>query len=301
MKPQMAWLLRGVVSAALLAWLLTRLDWKTFPPLLQAAHPGWALAALGCGGLSMAGLAWRWSLCLRAFRIHLPAGVLLRITLASSAAGFFSIGQLGMDAARVLMAGRLAPGRRAALVAAVSVDHASALPVMVLLFVVAAVQHGIVPVVNGGGLALIGAAVLLSVIAGRIVRWKCKALHDRILRLLRTPELWRGAARAAVASLPVWAAYGGVFYCAARAVGVDVPVLSFMGVTAIADAVAALPVSVAGLGVREEVFRFLLQRWHDVRPEAAVGLSLMGFAVLLCWGLAGCGFWIKQPKPPSSP
>lgn len=301
MKPQRVWLLRGLLSAALLAWLLTRLDWRTFPPLLRTAHPGWALAALGCGGLSMAGLAWRWSLCLRAFRIHLPARALLRITLASSAAGFFSIGHLGMDAARVLMADRLAPGRRAALVASVSLDHASALPVMVLLFAVAALQHGLVPEVNGTGVFIFAAIVAVSFMAGRLVRWKWKALHDRILRVLRTPALWRGAVRAAAVSLPVWAAYGGVFYCAARAVGVEVPVPAFMGVTAIADAVAALPISIAGLGVREEAFRFLLQRWHAVLPEAAVALSLMGFAMLLCWGLAGCVFWLKQPKPPASP
>jgi uncharacterized membrane protein YbhN (UPF0104 family) len=301
MKPATALLLRGLLSAALLAWLLSRLDWNTFPAAVRTADPAWALAALACGGLSIAGLAWRWSLCLQAFRIYLPAGTLLRLMLASTAAGFFSIGQLGADAAKVLLADRLVPGRRAALTASVAVDHVSALPVMALLFTCAAVQHGVVPEVNGRGFLVAAAAVGFSVIAGLIVRWKWRTLHGRIMRMLSTPEVWRAAGRAAAVSLPVWVAYGGIFYCTARAVGVEIGALAFFGITAITDAVAALPVSIAGLGVREEAFRFLLEQWHGVPPESAVALSLMGFAVLLCWGLAGCVFWFKQPETSVSP
>ena len=107
MKPWVAWTLRAVLSAGLLTWILTRPELRAFLPLVREADAGWLIAAFVCGGLSMAGLAWRWGICLRAMQVHLPWRAVLRITLAASAAGYFSVGQLGVDAAKVLMAGRI--------------------------------------------------------------------------------------------------------------------------------------------------------------------------------------------------
>ena len=99
----------------------------------------------------------------------------------------------------------------------------------------------------------------------------------------------------AARSFPLWAAYCGVFYCAARAFAVQVPFLSFAGVTAIADAIASLPISVAGLGVREQAFQSLLLQWHQVPPAASVALSLTGFVILLAWAMIGAGWMLTEP------
>ena len=301
MKRRVFLLVKFALSAALLAWILTRPELQSFPPLIRQANLSWIAAGLGCAGLAILGMAWRWQACLVSVGLELKLPTAFRIMLASSAAGYFSIGQLGADASRIVLAGRRLGGRHAALTASVSLDHASALPAMVLLFLVAIVPHGLVPTFREHGLWALLISVILFILGGLIVRWKWRSVHDRILALLSERRLWRGFVIAAARSFPLWAAYCGVYYCAARAFAVEVPFLSFAGVTVIADAIASLPISVAGLGVREQAFQTLLNQWHQVPPAASVALSLTGFVILLVWAMIGAGWMLTEPISTKSP
>ena len=289
------------LSAALLTWILMRPEVGSLLPLLQQARMGWIAAGFGCAGLAILGIAWRWQACLQALGIEIRLLEIFRIVLAATAAGYFSIGQLGVDAAKILLAGRRIGGRHAALTASVSLDHASSLPVMVGLFLLAIVPHGIVPTLREHGMWPLAVTGVLFVVGGLVVRWKWPDVHRRVMAVFADRRVWRGFAIAACRSLPLWMAYCGTFYCAARAFGVEVPPISFAGVTVIADAIASLPISLAGLGVREQAFQTLLHNWHGVPLAAAVALSLTGFVIMLSWAMLGAGWILAEPVTSKQP
>ena len=275
------------MSAALLGWILTRPELGQFGPELRHLNLLWLLGGLLCAGLSLALGAWRWQACLRALGMELPLPCLFTVSLAATAAGCVSLGSLGADLAKVVLAGRHLPGRHGAIVSSLALDHLSALPCVVMMVSAAALAHGTLPEIEAAGAWLaVGVAAAVAGAVG-VVAWKFKALQREALRIVSDRATWRGLLVAAWRSLPVWLSYCGIFYCAARAFGVVVPVVGFAGVIAIADGVAALPVTIAGLGVREQALRVLLGRWYDVPPAVAVAVSLTGFCLSLAWAAVG--------------
>ena len=286
-KPRLTWLLRWLVSAGLLAWILTRPELGQLGPELRRMNPAWLLGGLLCAGLSLAISAWRWQACLRALGMDVPLGRLCQISLAAAAAGCFSFGALGTDLAKVLLIGPHLPGRHGAILSSLALDHTSALPCVVLMVTAAVLSHGGMPVASTPGAWVLLTAAVLALAAIGLVSWKFRRFHLEIVRVLADRATWRGFAIAVWRSVPKWIAYCGIFYCAARACGVVLPVAGFAGVIAIADGVAALPVTIAGLGVREQAFQSLLGKWYGVAPAAAVALSLTGFALTLGWAAVG--------------
>ena len=60
-----------------------------------------------------------------------------------------------------------------------------------------------------------------------------------------------------------------------------------MAVMPVVDVIAALPISISGLGVRERTFEFMLGQLTGIAPSAAVSASLIGFLFNIFWGLVG--------------
>ncbi|MFM7182857.1 MAG: lysylphosphatidylglycerol synthase transmembrane domain-containing protein [Verrucomicrobiales bacterium] len=276
-----------LISAALLAWLLIRPGMENFPALVASADLRWLAPAILCGALNVIFCAWRWHVCLRGVAIALPFHQTARISLAANAAGYFSIGTLGNDATRLLLVARATTGGSLPAAASLAMDHAASIPAMLVLLAAALVPLGLAPTLNPGTTPLLLLSFAAIVAAIVIVRLKWKTMHARILAFLRAGATWRVMAIAAALSFPVWFCFAGIFYCAARALGHDLPALSFAGICAIADAVASLPISIAGLGVREKAFQSLLEMSHGVPAAGGVAISLLGFGILLLWAAIG--------------
>lgn len=276
-----------LLSAALLAWLLTRPGMEGFPRLFASAEPQWLLLAFLSGALNITFCAWRWQVCLRGVGIHIPFHRTLRITLAADAAGYFSIGSLGNDATRMLLVARATD--RGALPSATSLamDHASSTPAMLVLLAAALAPLGIWPTLKPGAAPVFLAALVILGAGIVFFRHRWKDLHARAFGFLRDRATWRVMSIAALLSFPVWIAFAGIFYCTARALGHALPPVSFAGICAIADAIASLPISIAGLGVREKAFQTLLERSHGIPAASGVAISLLGFGILLLWAAIG--------------
>lgn len=80
------------------------------------------------------------------------------------------------------------------------------------------------------------------------------------------------------------------FYCAARAFGV------FPGLTGLIDlfcvlpaimTIASLPISLSGMGLREQLFQNTLTELYGISESIAVMISITGFIMLVFWGLIG--------------
>lgn len=286
-RTRLTWALRWLVSAALLTWILTRPELGQLGSEVPHMNVLWLLGGLLCAGLSLALGAWRWQACLRALGMDIALPRLFKVTLTATAAGCISFGALGADLTKVVLAGRHLPGRQGGILSSLAMDHVSALPCVVVMVLAATLAHGTLPMLNMTGVWLaLGVAALVAV-AMAALGWKFKALHHGMMRMLSDRATWCGLLRAVWRSVPMWMAYCGIYYCSARAFGVVVPAAGFAGVIAIADAVASLPVTIAGLGVREQAFRVLLGNWYDVPAAAAVAMSLTGFSLSLVWAAVG--------------
>ena len=281
------WILRWVVSAGLLGWILTRVEFCSF--LAEVGHLDlvWLLGGLGCAGLSLALGAWRWQACLQALGMEVKYWNLFKITLTATAAGCVSFGSLGVDLAKVVLAGRHLPGRRGGVLSSLVLDHVSALPWMVVMILVVVQAHGAATELDtSGAWVAVGVTVAVAVV-GVVVGLRFKSLYGKMTRVLGDRATWNGLVIAGFRSVPMWLAYCGIYYCAARAFGVVVPVAGFAGVIVVADGVSSLPVTIAGIGVREEAFRVMLGDWYGVPSASAVAVSLTGFSLSLVWAAAG--------------
>ena len=78
-----------------------------------------------------------------------------------------------------------------------------------------------------------------------------------------------------------------LFYAAARALRQTTPLLDFFGVMPIVNTIAALPISVGGVGLREKLFEDMLGKLCGIPPAVAVAISLTGFSVLVFWAIVG--------------
>ena len=78
-----------------------------------------------------------------------------------------------------------------------------------------------------------------------------------------------------------------VFYLAGLSVGIRVPFLSWLTFVPIVLAASALPITIAGFGVREYLLVLFLGITAQVESERAVAASLVVFSIILVVCLCG--------------
>ena len=308
--------LKLVVSGGLLYWLLSQFDLKAFTSVLGRTDITLFAAAAGFFVLSNALGAGQWYLLLRGQSLAVSPGQ----TAATYWVGVFFNnllpGNIGGDAVRIYDVRRLtgATGRAAA---ATFMDR------FIGLFSTCCLALGacalVADVRRPGLVTLLGtvwvtlAALLtmgLSRRLGRQVRGFLGLLLPRRLaagveRLRSSIAVYReqtGLLAAAWAvSLGVQFSRILVYWAAGLAVGLEVGLRYFMGFQPAAAIVAALPISVGGLGVREGV---LVELFGGVGVEESLALaaSLLGYAAGICASaLGGIAFVLRRTGPRSEP
>jgi glycosyltransferase 2 family protein len=98
---------------------------------------------------------------------------------------------------------------------------------------------------------------------------------------------WRETSVASLLSVVMLLAYFLTFYFSARAFGLRVPVGEFFAFMPVVDVIAALPISLGGFGVREQLFATVLAELWNAPAAQAVSISLAGGSLALLWGLFG--------------
>lgn len=278
---------RASITIALLAWIFSRLEVRAGLHAAEFQRPWWLVAGIACGGAAAVLSAWRWAACLRACGCELPFFTVLRISLAGNAAGLVSVGALGEDAVRVALGARQLPERKGALLASIALDHVSAVPVMVLLGALIVGSIGLSAELSRA--TGIGIAVAVAIFSGVGLTLRCvrPELHNHILGYVKQRLFSPGAGKAMLISVPLFLCYHGIFWCTAAALPVEANPFGVFAAFVVADTVAALPVSIAGLGVREKSIELILFKWYAVAPALAVKASLTGLAILALWATVG--------------
>src|SRR6266508_4443955 len=94
---------------------------------------------------------------------------------------------------------------------------------------------------------------------------------------------WRATLVAFGVSIVAHMATFATFLCAAYALGAPVPVVNFFAVMPVERTISALPISFAGIGLREKVFQIMLNGLCGVPEATAILIGSLSFLfVLIC-------------------
>jgi glycosyltransferase 2 family protein len=98
---------------------------------------------------------------------------------------------------------------------------------------------------------------------------------------------WRATLVAFGASLVAHLATFATFFCAACALGAVVPLVNFFAVMPVERTISALPISFAGIGLREKVLQIMLNALCGVSEATAILIGSLSFLIILICCLPG--------------
>ena len=280
-----------------LAGALAGIHW----PLLAAG------AALLAGQLTLMGIRWWYLMWFQGLGV--PLGQTVRLMYVGHFFNFFLPGSTGGDVIRAVLVTRRATSRTVA-VAMVLLDRFTGLTGMALLawamtlatWGSAQTQRAAMPV--GGILLGIVAAglVLFSRRIGRAVR--LDALIDRLPRsanfriaveaLRRLPRSPRAVATVGGMTLTVHLLLAAGIASMGAALGLPVPVHLYFLFIPVIYILAAVPVSIGGLGVVEGMYVLFFAQSPGVDASVVMALALLARLTPMLLSLPGLVFWLTQ-------
>jgi glycosyltransferase 2 family protein len=289
-----------------------RYGWRYGPPALAATlgsvQPLAYMAALVLmGGMLYVG-AVRWRIVLRAQDLELPLRQTLRITMIAHFFNAFLLGTAGGDVAKAYYAARETHHKKTEAVLTVFVDRVIGLWAMLLFggmmilpnypFLLRPGLRTVIALL----LAMLAAASVFAFLAfrGGVSRAWAGA-HDWLRRLPkgewleRTLESCRQFGRShrfvsktLALSMLVNVLLVLQFYVLARGLSIQVSLATLGLVVPVVICLSALPISPAGLGVRENLFvQLLAAPVIGVPATLALSLSLLAYSASLAWSLLG--------------
>ncbi len=298
---------------ALSRWEQRSLAWRTGPKALW--HTATRLDALSlmtsfaaCGALVVLG-GLRWRSVLRVQGLHLSLREVLRISFIAHFFNAFLLGTAGGDVIKAWYAARAAPERRPEAALTVFADRLLGTLGLLLFAAVFAIpnyrlileykNHAVLALTILGMLGVASVLVILGFYTnylqpgGPLTRWAAKLPKGgSFVRGLAACRAF-GHHAGFMTEMAVWSLLANIcivaaFASLAHGLEVDVPLITLAYVVPAIVSVAALPITPAGLGVREGMFVSLLGIGiFHAKPGAAFSLSILGYTVNLAWSAIG--------------
>jgi uncharacterized protein (TIRG00374 family) len=310
------WLaVQGVISVALLTWIFRGLDRHAFSALF-ADLPLWFYVislAVVLGGLAL--YAWRWWLVLTITGADVPLSTAIQQYFIGVFVNNFLPSTVGGDMAKVYYIGRQHGYR--AVAASVVVDRVLGVGILAILATAAAwlsspdssrlVASRLIVTGIAGALTVAIALVIFG--TGGLARWLAPfgqravsiATHAQQFRVdmaapLKHPVI---LGQAILAVLTYFVCLTLVYLAFLTEHSIALP--SFTALFTVVATTAVLsnvPISLNGLGVREQLHVWLLAPL-GVPTEFALAISLLLFAHLLVASVVGLVLWLRMPALPS--
>ncbi len=261
-----------------------------------ALHAGAIAGAVGLLAACIVGMAVKWHLALRAARL----GVLLRALIASFFYALLPSGQVGGEVGKMLVVKSRQPDLRH-VAGSIVFDKATGLFGLSLIGLAALAMSRHAPpwqwaIVAGIAAACVAGLYGCFVIARYAARlelrgpWLLRA-RDAVAAIAARIAEYAGdhglVARSTALAILTQGLVIGIYVLLARDLGLSLPAAELVAAVVIANLATLVPISLAGLGVREAGLTFLLAQHPGVGPDRAIALSLAAMAVLLLAALAG--------------
>jgi len=281
---------------------------------LRGAHVGWLLGGLVVYGFVELLAGARWVLLLRVQGVSLSVARTFALLLIGLFFNFFIPGGTGGDVVKIYYLLKETHGQRAAAILSVLVDRILGLIGLIILagVIVAwkwewllstpTTAQGVWTTLFILGFAVSGIAFSFAVTGFGLVHLLPSSFpgRERLAELAMAYNLygraWRHALGALALSILAHAGYFFIFYCAAEAFrsdGVRTPTLGeLFSVMPVVNTIAAMPISLGGLGIREGLFEVFLGQLCGVSNALAVLISSTGYLLTLVWGILGGAIYL---------
>lgn len=291
----------------LLLWLLFHDPVKRHQmgEALHTANLIWLIPGFLCFGLVLLVGTFRWQLLMQVQGITLGWFRVWQLVMIGM---FFNLclpGGVGGDLIKVFFAMREAPKAKSAVLLSIVADRSTGMFALILVSIgVFGYFHGVLmalPVVRAFLLivGLIFGAFMFLIFLGLIIdqyhlanRLPVKMPgHAAILDIARAFSVyardWKAIIIAIALSLVLNLFIFATAIFAAFAFVGNPGAAAMTSVIPIVNTVSSLPISLAGIGVREKLFATMLHSLYNTPEDLAVLISITGFALVVIWGLIG--------------
>lgn len=294
---------KWVVSAALIAWVLSRTDIAAIGEALRTVRPWYIVGAFALIPLGVVIGAFRWQWLLRANGVRASIPYLIGGGCVAAFVRLFLPSTIGGDAVRVYDSWRAGASKSLAF-ATIGVDRLLGLFALVLLaFGAMAFNEHVSSIPAARWFALAAAGGMLSIIAwiffvgervpGVVLQvWRVgpapvRRPFEKLFSALVTFHGKHGTL-ASVFSLGVVLQLNVVafYWLIARGLGLEITFLEMLATAPIAVFVMMIPVSINGIGLRENVWILLLGAYGFAKADA-VALSWIELGLFVLFGLLG--------------
>ena len=299
MKKRLANLVKVAVSVIAMAIVLAMVDLKETAQQLAGADWRYLLAALALYLLGVVVRAGRWQALLMAQETRIPLGVLTGLYFAGAFFSNLLPSGIGGDVVKMYELAERSDDPPTA-ISTVLADRALGLLVLFALAIVSlpwgwqAVSVPVVLIILGLALAsIMGIWLLLN---RRLAGW-LQARMPPFRKIMEKPKIaafyrslhrYRGKplGRASLLSLLFNLMLIAVVVLIGRSLGVDLSLRYYLLFVPIISTLLALPISLAGLGIREGGYVYLFTQ-VGVARSVALSMSLSFYAIALITGLLG--------------
>jgi uncharacterized protein (TIRG00374 family) len=300
-----------LVTLVLLTIVMRTLDLAALGALFVRLPASFYLLSLAVVLAGQIAYAWRWNLLLRAAGVSVPFAAVLRQYFVAIFVNNFLPSTVGGDAAKVVYLGQRVGYRPVA--ASVAIDRLLGVGLQAMLAVTALwfspVSSSHLVAAMAASAFIAGVAIFLLLLtmfgtgglAGRVARFGEPAVRvaERLQRLrldmaapLRRPAVVAQAAIIVVAYTSAVTAIYVQFVSVQQAL--VPPYLAMLAAVTATTVLSNIPISLNGLGLREQLHISLLTPLGIV-AENAVAISLLLYAHLMVASAIGLVFWLQKP------
>ncbi len=293
MKNHLTVIAKVAVSAAILYFIFSRIDIRTFWRTVSSVHPALVAAIFFLFVAIQAFSAFRWSMVVKK-DMDVPFPKILSIYFIGFFFNNFFPTLVGGDLVKGYYLYRTT-GRGDVSFASIFMDRYSGFTALMVITLFALLLG--YPLISDTGLPFFFLLLIGGYSAASLVIW-IDRLHGWAMRLMdrihfysinkkidtfyRVLMSYRGRpdvlVKIFVCSLVI---QGGIiigYYLLGRGIGMDVPAGYYFLFIPLATAAAMIPLSLSGLGIREGAFVFLFEK-AGATQEEALGLSLLFFVI----------------------
>jgi len=316
-------ILQILVSAAAIAWLTRIVNWSQVWSHVRTMDPAWIAVGIVSFTPVIAIVSWRWRMLLMVHGVRLSFWRIFELTMIGQFFSALGVGTTGGDVIKIFYAARAVPQRRTAVAFTILLDRVIGL-VALLLYGVALSVPNLTLLLSTHGTKVATATFYLFAAIGVGCSFLACLLPfvmnmEKLYALVKKlPVVHRGAklfmayehsARAVgtnimalIGSLPGHLFSTLMGYCVIKAMHLnpEPDFLTTFAIIAIVNMLIALPVSVAGLGVRESLYIMFLGLL-GVDKEHAFAFSITCFALSLFWSLIGGPFYFLYRSETHTP
>lgn len=286
------WVFHDPEKRAEMAQALGRADWH------------WVVAGVAVFLLTSMLATVRWKVLLAVQDIHMSWVRTWQLFMIGAFFNLFMLGSTGGDVVKMFLTMRETKQHKAAALLSVFMDRVIGMLALIFLsLVLLYVRYDVLSHTQGSAVLLNTLLMLLAasmvIIVGMFVvsalgwvhhlpQWT--PLRGRLVEISAACHLyakgWRQTFWAFLVSFPLFALFFTTFYCGARAFTDQLGLIDIYAVLPIVAVITAIPVSVSGIGLREQLFVSLLAPF-GIEAPIAVLISVTGFVINMIGSLLG--------------